>query len=121
MLKMKDLILEGRKIQETFKKNVDENINEVTPIAKDMQFIKKLADVIWTKWKTKLPSDFDYPGYGGLPKPIAYKLTSDFVDAMQDEVGELNMDKSYFSKVFRNQKSVEDMVVRAYKRYGSII
>lgn len=118
---MKDLIQEGRKIQEAFKKNVGENINEATPTAKDREFIKKLAAVIWTKWKTKLPEYFDYPGYGGLPKPISNELTSDFVDAMQVEVDDLNMDKSYFTKVFRNQKSVEDMVLRAYKKYGSII
>jgi hypothetical protein len=31
MIKMKDLIQEGRNIQETFKKNVSENINETTP------------------------------------------------------------------------------------------
>jgi len=118
---MKDLIQEGRKIQETFKKNVGENINEATPTPQDVKIIQQLAAAIWTKWKTKLPTDFDYPSYGGLPKPISNKLSSDFVDAMQDEVGELNMDKSYFTKVFRDQKSVEAMVRRAYKRYGSII
>ena len=117
---MKDLIQEGRKIQETFKKNVGENINEGTPTSEDMKVIKQIADIAWTKWKTKLPEDFENT-YGNLPRSISNRLTSDFVDAMDAHVQRLNISKSYFSKVFANKKSVEDMVLRAYKKYGSII
>ena len=117
---MKDLIQEGRKIQEAFKKNVGENINEATPTGEDMKIIKQIADIAWNKWKTKMPSDF-HNTYGNLPRSISNKLTGDFVDAMDAEVQKLSINKNYFTKVFANQKSVEDMVLRAYKKYGSII
>jgi hypothetical protein len=70
MLKMKDLILEGRKIQESFKKNVGENINEATPPGNfDKKYIVALSkDVenIIISYKDKRRSIKDYKGKKAL-------------------------------------------------------
>lgn len=61
------------------------------------------ANWLWENRKAIKAYDFDYPDYGGMPKLLSKKLSSDFVDAIQDIVYQ---DPTYLSMLRSKRKFI---------------
>jgi hypothetical protein len=68
-----------------------------------MKTIERVVDHLWERraeYRGEEPRDFDFPDYGSLPKSISYKMSPEFVDAIQHYVG--RMDRYKRKRDFRS-------------------
>jgi len=66
----------------------------------------EITNFLWANKKKILdmPSGFNYPNYGGLPKRLGSKISSDFADGIQGAFYDLDYhDKFYVDKTTKKE------------------